>query len=117
MTMAARRDPRPLVDCIEALIHEDVGRNIGGLFAAAHGGLARGVGTGATPTRSDRLITGFYVPLGTPPAAETDGPVGAAMLAGALTRLGVASRLVTDEPCRRDLRGRSARQPVRRSVP
>ena len=33
------------------------------------------------------IITGFYVPLGTPPAAETDGPVGAAMLAGALTRL------------------------------
>jgi hypothetical protein len=46
------------------------------------------------------IITGFYVPLGEPPAAETDGPVGAAMLAGALRRIGVACRVATDEPCR-----------------
>ena len=30
------------------------------------------------------LITGFFVPLGSPPAAETDGPVGAALLARGL---------------------------------
>jgi hypothetical protein len=46
------------------------------------------------------IITGFYVPMGTPPAAETDGPVGAAMLADALRRVGVPCRVVTDEPCR-----------------
>jgi len=92
---------REAVDRIEALIHQEVGRNIGGLFAAARGGLwqaASALATASDP--SVGIITGFYVPLGTPPAAETDGPVGAAMLAGALTRVGVACRLVTDEPCR-----------------
>jgi len=92
---------REAVDRIESLIHEEVGRNIGGLFAAAKGGLwasARSLAAEARP--SVGIITGFYVPLGTPPAAETDGPVGAALLAGALTQMGIPCRLVTDEPCR-----------------
>jgi hypothetical protein len=46
------------------------------------------------------LITGFYVPQGTPPAAETDGPLGAALLAKALGAVGIPCRLATDEPCR-----------------
>jgi hypothetical protein len=78
-----------------------VGRNIDGLFAAAKGGLWAGAKSLADePRPSLGIITGFYVPLGTPPAAETDGPVGAALLAGALTRVGVPCRLATDEPCR-----------------
>jgi hypothetical protein len=92
---------REAVDRIEALIHQEVGRNIDGLFAAARGGLwqaASALAIASDP--SVGILTGFYVPLGTPPAAETDGPVGAAMLAGALTRVGVPCRLVTDEPCR-----------------
>jgi hypothetical protein len=92
---------RSAVDRIEALIHQEVGRNIDGLFAAAKGGLWRATNALASEPRvSVGIITGFYVPLGTPPAAETDGPVGAAMLAGALTAVGVPCRLVTDEPCR-----------------
>ena len=92
---------REAVDRIEALIHQEVGRNIDGLFAAAKGGLWHAASALATASdRSVGIITGFYVPLGTPPAAETDGPVGAAMLAGALSRVGVPCRLVTDEPCR-----------------
>ncbi|HET6196766.1 MAG TPA: glutamate cyclase domain-containing protein [Acetobacteraceae bacterium] len=92
---------RDAVDRIEALIHQEVGRNIDGLFAAAKGGLWNAASSlAAAPLPSMGIITGFYVPLGTPPAAETDGPVGAALLAGALTRVGVACRLVTDEPCR-----------------
>ncbi len=35
-----------------------------------------------------------------PPAAETDGPAGAALLALALTRVGVSCRLLTDAACR-----------------
>jgi hypothetical protein len=92
---------REAVDRIEALIHQEVGRNIDGLFAAAKGGLwqaASALAAAANP--SVGIITGFYVPLGTPPAAETDGPVGAALLAGALARVGIPCRLVTDEPCR-----------------
>ena len=92
---------RETVDRIEALIHQEVGRNIEGLFAAARGGLwhaASELAAAAEPSLA--ILTGFYVPLGTPPAAETDGPVGAAMLAGALRQVGVPCRLVTDEPCR-----------------
>jgi D-glutamate cyclase len=89
------------VDRIEALIHQEVGRNIGGLFQAAKGGLwAAASALAGAPRPSVGIITGFYVPLGEPPAAETDGPVGAAMLAGALRRIGLTCRVATDEPCR-----------------
>jgi D-glutamate cyclase len=102
MAMAARRDPRPLVDCIEALIQQDVGRNLGPLFAAARGGLW-GAASALARGRPGPigLITGFYVPQGAPPAAETDGPVGAALLARGFTEIGLTCRLATDEPCRR----------------
>jgi hypothetical protein len=94
-------DRAAAVGRIEALIHEEVGRNISGLFTAAKGGLWQAASALAAAVRpSVGIVTGFYVPLGTPPAAETDGPVGAAMLAGALTQVGVPSRVVTDEPCR-----------------
>ncbi len=97
MTQSARE----AVDRIETLIHEEVGRNIDGLFAAAKGGLWHAASAlAAAPQLSLSIITGFYVPLGTPPSAETDGPVGAAMLAVALARVGVPCRVVTDEPCR-----------------
>jgi hypothetical protein len=92
---------RAAVDRIEALIHQEVGRNIGRLFAAAHGGLWDAASAlAAAPGLSVAIITGFYVPGGTPPAAETDGPVGAALLAAAFSRLSVPCRLATDEPCR-----------------
>ena len=92
---------RTAVDRIEALIHAEVGRNIDGLFAAAKGGLWNAASAlAATAGPSIGIITGFYVPLGTPPAAETDGPLGAALLGRALLNVGVACRLITDEPCR-----------------
>ncbi len=92
---------RATVDRIEALIHQEVGRNIGGLFAATRGGLWRAASAlSTTPRPSIGILTGFYVPMGTPPAAETDGPVGAALLAAAFARVSVPCRLVTDEPCR-----------------
>jgi D-glutamate cyclase len=99
--MAAHVDRRTLVDRIERLIQTDVGRNIGPLCDAASGGLwsAAAAVAAAWPCRVG-LITGFYVPMGSPPAAETDGPVGAALLASGLTAVGVRCRLATDEPCR-----------------
>jgi D-glutamate cyclase len=88
------------VDRIEALIQQEVGRNIAGLFRAASGGLwGAASALASAPRLSVGLITGFYVPLGAPPAAETDGPVGAAMLAAALRRVGATCRVATDEPC------------------
>src|SRR5271169_2530227 len=99
--MAGPADPRPLVDRIERLIQSDVGRNIGPLCDAARGGLwgAASALVAAKPCRVG-LISGFYVPTGSPPAAETDGPVGAALLARGLAAVGVPCRLATDEPCR-----------------
>jgi len=99
--MARRPDPHALVDRIERLIHVDVGRNITGLFDAARGALW-GAASALAGTRSARvgLITGFYVPQGSPPAAETDGPVGAALLAKGFEAVGIPCRVATDEPCR-----------------
>jgi hypothetical protein len=91
---------RARIDAIEALIHQDVGRNIAPLFAASRGGLWQAaVALAAARAPRIGLLTGFYVPLGAPPAAETDGPAGAALLARFLSGIGVMCRLLTDAPC------------------
>ncbi len=43
------------------------------------------------------IITGFYVPVGDPPATETDGPPGALILAEGLKYLGMDVSLLSDE--------------------
>src|ERR1700752_3635243 len=95
--MADRPDPHELVDRIERLIHVDVGRNITALFDAARGALW-GAASALAGTRAARvgLITGFYVPLGSPPAAETDGPGGAALLAKGVEAVGIPCRGAAD---------------------
>src|SRR5215472_10621990 len=99
--MGGRSDPHELVDEIERLIQVDVGRNIGALFEAARGGLRGAASALATaPPVGVGLITGFYVPQGSPPAAETDGPLGVALLAKGLAAVGIPSRVATDELCR-----------------
>jgi D-glutamate cyclase len=99
--MAAPADPHSLIDHIERLIQVDVGRNITALCEAARGGLwGAGSALASAPAVKVGLITGFYVPLGSPPAAETDGPIGAALLAKGFEAAGISSRLATDEPCR-----------------
>jgi hypothetical protein len=99
--MAGRPFAHSLVDQIEGLIHVDVGRHVTALFEAARGGLwSAASALTEAPSARVGLITGFYVPQGSPPAAETDGPVGAALLAKGLAEVGIASRLATDEPCR-----------------
>lgn len=45
-------------------------------------------------------MTGFFIPGASPPAAETDGPPGTALLAAALKQLGLSIQIATDEPCR-----------------
>ncbi len=92
------RDP---IDRIEALIQQDVGRGATALFAASRGGLLAAVEAfaAARPVHVG-LLTGFFVPGAQPPAAETDGPAGAALLALALTRIGVTCRVLTDAACR-----------------
>jgi hypothetical protein len=93
------RDRLALIDAIEGVIQQDVGRNIVPLFTATRGGLRGAVVALADADGTVGLITGFYVPGGSPPAAETDGPVGTALLAHALQRIGISSRICTDELC------------------
>jgi hypothetical protein len=100
LPVAGRPHAHALVEGIERLIQVDVGRNITGLFGAARGALWSAATTLATArSLSVGLITGFYVPQGSPPAAETDGPLGAALLARGLAAIGVPCRVATDEPC------------------
>jgi len=91
--------PADLANRLERLIARDVGgRGIAPLAAAAAGGLVRAAAALAD-ARAVTILTGFYIPAATPPAAETDGPIGAAFLAAALAQRGVPVRVVTDHPC------------------
>lgn len=89
-----------MIDRIERLIHRDVGRGMDAVFAATQGGL-RGATQALARTMAPRvgLITGFFVPGGDPPAAETDGPAGAALIALGFVRSGLICRLATDTIC------------------
>ena len=90
-----------LIDQIERLIHRDVGRGMDAVFRAARGGLwgaTQALAAVAAPRIG--LITGFFVPAADPPAAETDGPAGAALMARAFTQAGLSCRLATDTVCR-----------------
>jgi hypothetical protein len=89
-----------LIDRIEALIHRDVGRGMDVVFRATRGGLwcaTSALAASAAPKIG--LITGFFVPGGDPPAAETDGPAGAALMALGFIRAGMSCRLATDTGC------------------
>ncbi len=45
------------------------------------------------------IVTGFYIPAANPPAAETDGPPGALLLAQALLAMGIETFIITDGFC------------------
>lgn len=94
------------LNAIRDLIQEDIGRRglhadaaanlidaCAGDFAAACRSLAE------TPNAAVAVVTGFYIPHARPPAAETDGPLGAVFLARALTGLGIRVALITDSFC------------------
>jgi hypothetical protein len=88
------------IDRIEASLHQDVGRGMDAVFQATQGGLWGAISAlAASPAPRIGLITGFFVPGGDPPAAETDGPAGAALLALGFDRAGLICRLATDTLC------------------
>jgi len=86
------------LEAIEALVCRDLGRGTKALIDASRGELAEAAAALATAT-SVGLITGFFVPRGDVAAAETDGPVGTALLAVSLAACGVAARIAVDSPC------------------
>ena len=85
-------------DAIEAVVCRDVGRKTQALIDASRGELEEAA-RALSRAKSVGLITGFYVPRGDTPAAETDGPVGTALLAAALAACGVPARIAVDGPC------------------
>ncbi|HET8997255.1 MAG TPA: glutamate cyclase domain-containing protein [Acetobacteraceae bacterium] len=92
---------RRTVARIEALLHTEVGRNATPLFSASRGGLyGAATALAALPAPRVGVLTGFFVPQADPPAAETDGPAGAALLLAGLHAAGLQCRLLTDTPCR-----------------
>lgn len=97
---ATRAGVGRLIDRIEAEIHRDVGRGMNAVFQATRGGLcAAASALAASKAPSIGLLTGFFVPGGHPPAAETDGPAGAALMAHAFVQAGLRCRLATDTVC------------------
>ncbi len=85
---------------IEKVISIDVGRGIDELASAARGGLFSATNSiAAHPAPRIGIITGFYIPHATPPAAENDGPVGAAHLLAGFLGAGFSARIATDSPC------------------
>lgn len=96
--------PDPRIAELERLIRRDPARR--GLISAEEtlpplcpghlAGAAEALLNSAGPVW---IVTGFYIPAASPPAAETDGPPGASFLAETLTRLGRSVRILTDELC------------------
>ncbi|SDY38106.1 protein of unknown function [Geodermatophilus africanus] len=91
----------PLADLERALLRPGA-RDVTGLAAAVTGQFTRLAGELAAAGRAGRrvgLVTGVHIAWAPAPAAETDGPVGTAVLAAALAVLGAEPVVLTDEPC------------------
>jgi D-glutamate cyclase len=68
------------------------------IFQATRGNLRAAADALAAATHVG-LITGFFIPNGRPPAAETDGPAATALLARAFHQTGIPCRVATDSEC------------------
>jgi len=86
------------LDGIEALVCRDVGRRTQALIEATRGELANAAQS-LLHAGSVGFITGFFVPRDGVAAAETDGPVGTALLAAGLGACGLPVRIAVDSPC------------------
>ncbi len=96
--------PKKLIEQFERLIRRDPAHR--GLISSeplygplCEGHLAQAAVHLAEFAESVGIVTGFFVPHGELPAAETDGPLGSLLLAAALDALGIEVTVITDEPC------------------
>lgn len=99
--MSSAAADRALAD-VERLLLRPGARDVTGLAAAVPGQFARLAGELAAAGRAGSrvgLVTGVHIAWAPTPAAETDGPVGTAVLAAALAVLGAEPVVLTDEPC------------------
>jgi len=97
---------RTALDSLRDRIQEDVGQRglrrdpVRNLVNAFPDDFARACESLAHhPSPRLAIVTGFFIPTASPPAGETDGPLGALFLARALVPLGVRILLVTDDFC------------------
>src|SRR5262249_54645392 len=63
------------------------------------------------------VVTGFFIPRADPPSGETDGPLGALLLARAVVPLGIGVGIATDGFCIRALEAGLDACGLRGSVP
>jgi D-glutamate cyclase len=96
---AAVRSAR--IEAIERVCQADVDRGVGALAESARGGLLAAAHSIVAASRpSVVVLTGAFIPWGSPAAPETDGPPGAVLLAAGLRELGISVRLLTDDSCK-----------------
>lgn len=102
-----------LIHEIDSLVRRDPARR--GLIATesqfgplCSGHLAQAARSLAETGRRAAIVTGFFIPHATPPAAETDGPPGAIFLARGLEGVGIETRIITDENCASAVRAAAA---------
>ncbi len=108
-----------LLDQIEALVRRDpAGRGLisseSQLGPLCPGHLAQAAENLAATARSVAIVSGFFVPDADLPAAETDGPPGAVVLAAALDALGIRCTLVTDPLCESAVQAAARASGIRR---
>jgi len=96
--------PAQLIEQFEALIRRDPARR--GLIgtepefgALCPGHLAAAAAHLAACGSHVAIVTGFFIPKAEPPCAETDGPLGAVLLASLLEASGIRATIVTDRHC------------------
>jgi hypothetical protein len=113
-----------LLAMIRDLIQEDAGgrglrtdpaSNLVTACAGDFEAACRSIAEAAAPALA--VVTGFFIPHGQPPAAETDGPLGALFLARALVPLGFKVVLATDAFGQRALEAGVTAAGLRKAVP
>ena len=89
-----------LARALAALAATELGRGSERLAEPVLGDLAAACAALSQPAgQRVGVITGFYVPRAEQPAAETDGPLGTAVLARVLSTLGAEVEVATDAAC------------------
>lgn len=109
---------RDALESLERIAATEVGRGSSLLQPYAAGGLeAAAAALAQSPGTSHvGILTGFYLPNARPPTAETDGPLGAAMIGRAVELLGGTATVITDQPCWRVVQAAVAKAQLRGAV-
>lgn len=81
---------------LERIANSQSGRGTSAARPWALGSAGRAAARLASPAARIAFVTGFFLPHADPPAAETDGPVGTAVLATILSQAGRDTCVVTD---------------------